>query len=662
VSERRCRRRQRRARARREGAWARSPARRRGRQLAAAILLAGACAPATGCSGGAGADPRASASKFHEPAISPSCVPPRLNVSAALAGGGVTVSPAPDSRDASVSTQISMLGPPAAELSHVRVSGAQSGAHGGRLKAYSQGNGASFVPDRPFTQGERVSVHAELREDTRRVPFAWSFTAAVQDHGGHAGGSSRPAPQKAVYQSFHSRPDLQPPTVTVTAHAAGATPGEIFIAPYSGPGQYGPMILDEDGAVVWFRPLSPTGTRAADFRVQQYEGKPVLTWWQDPLSHGGSSKAGEVILDSSYRRLAVIRAGNGFQPDLHEFQITPQGTGLITVYDGIDCDLSAVGGPRDAAVADTLLQQIDLKTGLVMYEWHSLDHVPLSDSYASARHASRTTPFDYFHINSIDVQPEGDLLIDARNTWAAYDVDARTGQVRWRLGGRRSSFALGAGARTAYQHDARRQADGTITFFDNGATPAVHPQSRAIAVRLDRAAKAASVVREAVHPGKALVAGSQGNLQALANGDWMVGWGEVPYVSEFGPGGALLFDAHLPSTYESYRAYRLPWSGQPSDSPALAVVRSSPAQKGATTAASGGPATVYASWNGATQVAAWRVLSGSSQSSLAPVASAARKGFETAVPLPRLASGAYVAVQALDARGAVIGASRAKRA
>jgi hypothetical protein len=204
------------------------------------------------------------------------------------------------------------------------------------------------------------------------------------------------------------------------------------------------------------------------------------------------------------------------------------------------------------------------------------------------------------------------------------------------------------------QIDARRQADGTITFFDNGATPAVHAQSRAIAVRVDQAAKTASVMREAVHPGKALVAGSQGNLQALANGNWMVGWGEVPYVSEFSPAGALLFDAHLPSTYESYRAYRLAWSGQPSYSPSLAVTRSG---GGAT-----GGAMVYASWNGATQVASWRVLAGSSPSRLAPVASAARSGFETAVAVPKLAVGAYVAVQALDATGAVIGASRAKRA
>jgi hypothetical protein len=618
---------------------------------AVALLAVAAIAVAALRSGHSGAGARGSASAFHEPSASPSCTPPRLNVSASLAGGRVTVSPSPDSRDASVSTQLSMLGVPAGELSHVTVSGSLSGAHAGRLRAYSQGDGASFVPTKPFTQGERVSVHAQLRDGASTVPFAWGFTAAVQDHGGEAGGSPRPAPQASSYQRFRSRPELQPPALAVTAHSPAATPGDIFIAPYSGPGQYGPMILDESGAVLWFKPLSPTGTRAADFRVQQYEGKSVLTWWQDPLIAGGSSKAGEVITDSAYRRIAVVRAGNGYQPDLHEFQITPQGVGLITVYDGIDCDLSNIGGAKDAAVADTLLQEIDLKTGLVEYEWHSLDHVPLSDSYASGTHASRTTPFDFFHINAIDSEQDGDLLVDARNTWAAYDVDPRSGQVRWQLGGKRSSFAMGPGTRTAWQHDAREQPDGTITFFDNGATPAVHKQSRAIDVRLDMQRMTATLVREQTHPGSALVAGSQGNVQALADGSWMVGWGEAPYFSEFSASGSLLFDAHLPAAYESYRAYRLPWGGQPTDLPALAVVR----------APQGRGATVYASWNGATQLASWRVLAGPSPDALVPVASRAKDGFETALTVPAASAGSYVQLQALDASGAVIGASHVHR-
>ena len=575
------------------------------------------------------------------------CTPPRLDVSAALAGSLLTVSPAPASRDSSPATQISLLGQAAGALANLAVEGSRTGPHTGRLAAYSQGNGASFLPTRPFAEGELVSVHGVLHSGAQAIPFGWSFTVAVRDRASAAGGSSQGPPNPRYYQSFRSRPDLKPPTVTVTAHLPGTTPGDLFLAPYSGPGQYGPMILDESGALVWFKPLAK-GTRAADFRAQLYEGKPVLTWWQDPLVAAGSSRAGLVIANSSYQDVAILRAGNGYQSDLHEFQINPQGSALITVYDAIDCDLSSVGGPRDAAVADTLLQEIDVKTGLVMYEWHSLDHVALAESYASARHSSQLTPFDFFHINSIDVQHGVDLLVDARNTWAAYDVDALTGKVRWRLGGKRSSFAMGPGTRTAWQHDARWQPDGTLTFFDNGATPVEHPQSRAIDVRLDLLRMTATLAGSRQHP-TPLVAGSQGNVQALADGDWMVGWGEVPYLSEFSPAGQLLFDAHLPAAYESYRAYRLAWTGRPTGRPALAVGRVH------------GSSVAYASWNGASEVASWRVLAGPSPAALNPVSIAPRSGFETAITLPAAVAGRYVEVQALDGSGAVMGASSAAR-
>ena len=577
-----------------------------------------------------------------------SCAPSSLGRSALL-DGAVTVSPLPGSRDASPLTQVSLLGVPAGELSGVTVTGSRSGRHSGRLLAYSQGDGASFIPSRPFKPGEHVGVSATLTQAGHAAGLSYSFDVAVPDTFGEAGGSSTPRSEPRDYQSFHSRPDLKPPTITVTAHAAGASPGELLIAPYSGPGQYGPMILDENGAMVWFKPLLPAGTRAADLRVQSYEGKPVLTWWQDPLITATSRKAGIVIDDSAYRQVAVVRAGNGYQPDLHEFQITPKGTALITVYDGIDCDLSALGGPADGAVADTLIQELDLKTGLVRYEWHALDHVPLSDSYALPRPGSRKEPFDFFHVNSIDATRTGDLLIDARNTWAAYDTDPRTGQVRWRLGGRRSSFKLGPGAVPAYQHDAREQPNGNITFFDNGATPKVHPQSRVIELALNTSSMTATLVRRDEHS-PALVAGSQGNMQALAGGDWVVGWGQSPYLSEFGPSGQLLFDAHMPSTYESYRTYRQTWAGQPTSPPAFALARA------------GARATVYASWNGATRVASWRVLSGSSAASLAPLAGAPRSGFETAIALARApAGGSWLSVQALSATGAVLGVSPARR-
>jgi hypothetical protein len=590
-------------------------------------------------------------------ASAPSCVPSQLNVSQALAGERVTVSPGPGTRDASASTQISMLGVPAGELANVTVTGSSSGAHTGRLLAYSQGDGASFLPTRAFVEGETVSVRAQLLAGGKTTPFSWSFAVAVRDNPGTAdvtdnapSPNSAPPPKPKEFQSFRSRPDLRPPDVTVSSSERTAT-GDVFLAPYSGVGQYGPMILDEHGGLIWFKPLAPVGTRAADFQVQQYEGKPVLTWWQDPLIANGSRTAGDVIANSAYQDIAIVRAGNGYQPDLHEFQITPRGTALITVYDAIDCDLAGVGGPANGAVADTLVQEIDLRTGLVMYEWHSLDHVPLQSSYAAAAPTSDREPFDYFHINSVDVGADGNLLVDARNTWAMYDVDASTGAVRWQLGGKQSSFKQGPGVATAWQHDAIEQPDGAITFFDNGAFPQVHRESRAIEVALNLQSMTATLVRSYEHVNP-LVAGSQGNVQALAGGDWMVGWGQAGYLSEVNAAGQVLFNAHLPPSWESYRTYALPWSGRPTQPPAVAAQAAPGAHSGAS---------VYASWNGATEVASWRVLAGASPKRMTLVASAARTAFETVIGVARASAGAYVEVQALSASGALLGSSAAVR-
>ncbi len=575
----------------------------------------------------------------------PSCVPRTLNVSAALADGAVTVSPAPDSMDASHLTQISFLGVPAADISGVVVVGSRSGAHSGRLAAYSQGDGASFLASKPFSEGEVVTVHAVLRQGATTTPFAWRFTVAEVDAVSRSLETPPPPPPPAKpseLQHFVSRPDLQPPTVTVSASSGVHTPGDIFLAPYAGPGQYGPMILDGAGGLIWFKPI-PAGERAADLRVQEYEGRPVLTWWQDPLVAGGRRDAGVVIADSSYQDIAIVRAGNGYQPDLHAFEITPAGTALFTVYDAIRCNLGAYGGPADGAVADTLFQEIDLKTGLVRYEWHALDHVALTDSYMPVgQGGTLLSPWDYFHINAVSEHGE-DLLVDSRNTWAAYDVDARTGQIVWRLGGKQSSFQMGPGASPAWQHDAREEPDGTISFFDNGGTPQVHSQSRVIVLALDKQTMTATLVSSFLHP-TPLLAASQGDFQPLPGGGWFVGWGQEPFFSELSPSGQMLLDAHLPATYQSYTALKFPWSGEPTGPPAIAV-----------RARSHGGLVAYASWNGATAVTGWRLLAGASPHALTFVAAAPRTGFETAIALssaPR-----YLALQALGAGGTVLGAS-----
>ena len=575
----------------------------------------------------------------------PPCQSTTLNTSAALAGGVVTVSPAPDTLDAIYRTQISFLGVPAAEIVGVTVVGSRSGSHPGRLEAYSQGDGASFLPHKSFAQGETVTVHASLRRGKSTTPFAWHFTVAEVDAVSRSLETPPPPPpppKPSELQHFVSRPELLPPTVTVSTDTGSHAPGLIFLAPYAGPGQYGPMILDSSGRLVWFKPV-PRGARAADLRVQEYNGQPVLTWWEDPLVYGGRHDAGIVIANSSYKDIQIVRAGNGYQPDLHAFEITPQGTALFTVYDAVRCDLRPYGGPANGAVADTLFQEIDLHTGLVRFEWHALDHVALADSYMPVRGGGTAkSPWDFFHINAVS-RHRDTVLVDSRNTWAAYDVSARTGKVIWRVGGKQSSFKMGPDSRPAWQHDAREESDGTISFFDNGGTPKVHPQSRVIVLRLNLRDMTATLV-SSFHHSTPLLAASQGDFQPQPDGNWMVGWGQEPYFSEFSLEGDLLLDAHLPALYQSFTALKFPWSGDPTESPRLAM------RPGAD-----GGIVAYATWNGATAVEQWRLLGGATPQSLAPIATVPKGGFETAIE--SATTPAYVAVQALGAQGQVLGTS-----
>ena len=273
-----------------------------------------------------------------------------------------------------------------------------------------------------------------------------------------------------------------------------------------------------------------------------------------------------VLVDHSYRTIATIDAGNGYRANLHELVMAPDGGALLTVYAPVTLDLSSVGGPARATVLDSIVQEVDVRTGLVMYEWHSLGHVGLDETYVKQ---SPGVPFDPWHLNSIQPLPNRRLLISERNTWAVYDVDMASGQVGWRLGGRRSSFGLGPGASFAWQHDARLHGS-RLSVFDDEAAPRIGAQSRGLVLDLDLARHLATLRAQYTFPG-GILAGSQGDLQELPNGDALVGWGAAPEISEFAPDGRLVLDARLPPPEETYRAYRMPWAGRPAERPALAL-------------------------------------------------------------------------------------------
>jgi hypothetical protein len=429
---------------------------------------------------------------------------------------------------------------------------------------------------------------------------------------------------------FHSRPDLRIPALTVLQHDDGASPEPIFIAPYNAPvGQAGAVIVAPSGEPIWEHPLA--GRVTTDFRVQRYRGSPVLTWWEGviELGHG----VGEyVIADASYRVIRRVQAARGLRGDLHEFVITPADTALLTSYRVTTADLRAVGGPRAGTIQDAIFQELDIATGRLLLEWHSLDHVALTESYAPV-----SADWDYFHVNSVDLDHDGALLVSSRSAHTVYKVD-RDGHVVWRLGGKRSDFAMEPGSAFAWQHHVRRRADGTITIFDNGASPAVERLSRGLVLELDEGAMQARLRRQYTH--SRVLAGSQGSIQVLPNGNVFVGWGEVPRVSEFLPTGELVFDALLGERYQSYRAFRSPWMGQPAEDPAIAVTGAGRAR------------VAYASWNGASDVDSWQLLGGGGE----PLLTVRAQGFETALPAGQ--GPARLAVRALDRAGHELGRSQ----
>jgi hypothetical protein len=292
-------------------------------------------------------------------------------------------------------------------------------------------------------------------------------------------------------------------------------------------------------------------------------------------------------------------------------------------------------------ILDTAIQEIDMRTGLVRWEWHSLDHISASESEVEAS----DTPWDWFHLNSIDLEPDGNILISARNTWAAYQLEGGSGKVLWRLGGLKSSFKMGPGTETAWQHDGRVLGDGEVSLFDDGSNPPIHHESRVVRIALDFTTHGARLASAYTHKNPPLLAASQGNAQALADGNTLVGYGGVPEISEFASGGSLLFDANLPYDMSFYRAFRFPWSGRPLSPPAtLAALNDT-----------GEETVVHASWNGATDVAAWRVLAGAGKGALSARAVIPARGFESSTTLP--VKYARVAVQALDSAEHVLGTS-----
>ncbi len=594
---------------------------------------------------GAGALAMPGAATLNRTGLAQGATPTAAPEAAVPGQSAVSVFPSPGTVTASPQTEITLRGVVAETLGAVKVYGSESGLHSGYLETHRDRGGASFVVDADFQPGETVTVSAGLPIGPE-ADGSLTFTVSRPAPSALPRGVDPDEPPGAELQTFRTRPDIQIPRIDTTVMSEELAPGYLVVAPRVQNGASSAMIVDNNGDAVWAYLPDVLDYQILDVRVQQYQGRPVVTWWEgaSPLGYGYGHF---VMVDSSYQEVARVQVGNGFYGgDIHEFLLTDRGTALVLIYHPIYWDLATVGGPADGAAHDGILQEIDIETGRVYFEWHSLDHVGVDETH---REPEEGVTLDYFHVNSGEIDAEGNYLVSARHTDAIYKVDGGTGEVIWRLNGTHSDFEMGEGTPFRLQHDARVHPDGYLSLFDNATENADSDiESRGMVLDLDEVAMTATLVREYLHP-DGVVAVSQANTQVLANGNVFIGWGSAPVSSEFTEEGELLFDARFPSGVNSYRAYRYEWTGQPIDPPDVL------AEAGAN-----GSVMVSVSWNGATGVASWHVLAGPDAAQLQPATSVARDGFETAIPVQ--SAEPYFAVQALDASGSVLGTSETVQA
>jgi hypothetical protein len=445
---------------------------------------------------------------------------------------------------------------------------------------------------------------------------------------------------------FHSEPHLRPPVVQVTRRPGDPGDARFVITEAHGRGQQGPMIMDRAGQLRWFHPVSDHGTsrrRVMNVRVQRYRGRPVLSFWIGGLvaNHGAGHYE---LYDESYRKVAEVHGADGMKGDLHEFLITPEDTALFTTYGVAHGEIpDGHGGLRRGPYWYCCCQEVDIASGRLLLQWRSDEELPVSGSHHGLPHR-RTTPWDYFHMNSINIDPsDGNLIISSRNLWQIYKVDRSTGETLWRLGGETSEFEIEPRAQFAFQHHVTPHGGGIYTMFDNEAGPPVEAtQSRALVVSVDELRRTVSFVRE-YHHVPPVLAQALGSVQTLDDGGVFVGWGKPSWFTEWDRDGAVVLDARLPPGINSYRAFLDEWRGVP-ETPPKFVVRQT--HNGAT---------LYVSWNGATVHRSWRVLGGPSSGLLSEIAVVDAGGFETAIDLDEVPT--WVKVEAVGPVGDVVGHS-----
>jgi arylsulfotransferase ASST len=477
---------------------------------------------------------------------------------------------------------------------------------------------------------------------------------------------------KGTY-SYVSAPNLHPPKIPTDAPTVAnrLAPGFFMISVFKNfamkvpmIGRGGPLMLDSKLKPVWSFP-TPLNVYSLNFRTQTYNGKPALSWWEGTVSPLFEFTGTDYVVDQHYRQIAKLTGADGWSISPHEFVINGN-VAWVTANKDVQVDLTPEGGLPNGILTDSAVQEYDLKTGKLLYSFDAYNpggtpNVPLSESQthpAPVLVMGHVIPWDAYHVNAVSLVGNNEFVTSFRSTWGIYLVNFKTNTIVWTLGTQHNnSFTFGPNAQFEWQHDPTILPNNEISLFDDaccniiqGMPAPPNGPSRGLVLKLDTSAHTANVAGQYLQtasqsPHGGLDTSSQGSTQVLPNGNVVVGYGGQPWFSEYSKSGQLLLDARLPDPDTSYRAYVEPWIGTPFFPPSGAARKAK------------GKTTIYASWDGATQVVSWTVLAGPNAKHLTNVATHTKSDFETSIRLAH--SYKVYKLQALDSKGHVLGTSRA---
>lgn len=400
--------------------------------------------------------------------------------------------------------------------------------------------------------------------------------------------------------------------------------------------------------------------------VCKYKGADHLCFFQGNQQKGYCRGHG-VIMDNQYRIVQSVQAGGGMSSsDMHEFMPINDGkTALMTIYQQRQYDMSPWNIKTGVGwIMESIFQEVEVETSKVLFEWRSLDHVHPTVSYTlpastdtSGDGLSPHSPWDYFHINSIDKNADGDYLISSRHTCAIYKISGKDGSIIWRLHGANPSFR-NINFSFSQQHDARWISENAthtvLSLYNNGYNGfnKTHDYSSGMIIVIDHVEMTATQIREYAPPGKFMSSSSQGNLQLLPNKNVFMGWGNNAFISEHDENGDLLLWGYIAKEETmNYRAQKFEWDADPTDVPALWTYSKATDSESQTS--------FYVSWNGATRVKKWRFYGAKEQEGpFRELAVVDKVGFETAYTNPDYYPWTYV--EALDANEKVLRRSTTK--